>query len=372
MKKDKLKIYLYLFILLIVLFLALFVSNSFTKYNLAITLVVFAVLARLSIKKKNRIPAYEKEVTYLMIGFTAIYMIMLYLLGIYFGYYKSSSPFNLYTIKTFIIPLTLIIISSEIIRKKLINQKGKYIKTLVFILMVLIDLIVYSNVYDISKLEDALTLLGFIFFASVSCNLLYNYITSRYSNKGVLIFRLVTVLYVYFIPYIPNIYIFLNSFIRMVYPYIIYLVLENTYSKSNKKELMNEKKKTFIDTTVALTLLTIIICLISCQFKYGLLVIGTGSMTGTIDRGDIIFYERYDGGNIPINTVIVFEQGGNRIIHRIINIESVDGKVRYFTKGDANQNQDEGYITLDKVEGTVKFRIRYLGYLTLWVRDLFN
>ena len=79
MKKDKLKIYLFSLSLIVILFLALFVANSFTKYNLAITLVVFAVLSILSIKKKNRIPAYEKEVTYLMIGFTAIYMILLYI-----------------------------------------------------------------------------------------------------------------------------------------------------------------------------------------------------------------------------------------------------------------------------------------------------
>ena len=70
-------------------------------------------------------------------------------------------------------------------------------------------------------------------------------------------------------------------------------------------------------------LLTIIICLISCQFRFGLLVIGTGSMTGTIDRGDIILYEKYDSKELPVNTIIVFEQNQNRIIHRIINIETI-------------------------------------------------
>ena len=372
MKKDKLKIYLFLFILLTILFLALFVSNKFTKYSLALILVVFALISKVLIKKKSKIPTYEKEVTLLMIGFTIIYIVTLYLLGLYFGYYKASSTFSINTIVTFIIPLTLIIVSSEVIRKKLLDQKGKYISTLVFIITVLIDLIIYSNVYDISQLDDVLTLLGFILFASMSCNLLFNYITKRFSSKGIIIYRLVTVLYIYLIPYIPNIYIFLNSFIRMIYPYIIYLVLEYTYAKTNKKEQLDDTKKTIIDTTVGLTLLTIIICLISCQFRFGLLVIGTGSMTGTIDRGDIILYEKYDSKELPVNTIIVFEQNQNRIIHRIINIESVDGKIRYYTKGDANQEQDEGYITKDKIQGTVKFRIRYLGYLTLWVRDIFN
>ncbi len=33
---------------------------------------------------------------------------------------------------------------------------------------------------------------------------------------------------------------------------------------------------------------------VSCRFRYGTLVIGTGSMTGTINKGDIIIYERYE------------------------------------------------------------------------------
>ena len=34
--------------------------------------------------------------------------------------------------------------------------------------------------------------------------------------------------------------------------------------------------------------------LISCQFKYRVLVIGSESMTGSINRGDVVFIERYD------------------------------------------------------------------------------
>ena len=119
-------------------------------------------------------------------------------------------------------------------------------------------------------------------------------------------------------------------------------------------------------------ILVIIICLISCQFKYGLLVIGTGSMTGTIDRGDIILYEKYEKDELPLETVIVFEKNGNRIIHRLKEVVSVDGTTRYYTKGDANPTMDDGFITKDQIEGTVKLRIKYLGYLTLWIRDLFK
>ena len=372
MKKDKIKIYLYSIVLLIILFLAFFFSNNFGRKSLAIVLLIFAFIADRLIKKKNKIPVYKKEVNYLMYGFTFIYMVILYLLGLYFGFYEASSKFNFYTIRTFIIPLTIIIITSEIIRKKLINQKGKFIPMIVFIIMVLIDLIVYSHVYDIANLDDVLTLIGFILFSSISCNLLYNYITSRFSSAGVLVYRLVTALYIYFIPIIPNIYIFLNSFIRMLYPYLIYLVLEYTYAKTNKKTVYKENKKTLVGTALCVIGLTGIICLISCQFKYGILVVGTGSMTGTINVGDVILYEEYQGNEKLNNKVIVYEKNGNRIIHRVIDIISSDGTVKYYTKGDANLEADEGYITASQIKGTVKFRIKYLGFPTLWLRDIFE
>jgi signal peptidase I len=158
----------------------------------------------------------------------------------------------------------------------------------------------------------------------------------------------------------------------MLYPYAIYLILEYTYAKTNKRTAYKDKNKTLIGTTISMVILTFIICLISCQFKYGLLVIGTGSMTGTIDRGDIILYEEYVSGDLPVETILVYEKNGNTIIHRLVNVLSVDGTTRYYTKGDANLAQDEGYITQKQIKGTVKFRIKYLGYLTLWVRDLFE
>jgi hypothetical protein len=99
--------------------------------------------------------------------------------------------------------------------------------------MVLVDLVIYTGVYDITQFNDFVAVIGFVLFASVSCNLLYNYISVRYGKVGIIAYRLITVLYVYLIPVIPNMYIYFRSFLRMIYPYIIYLILEHTYSKSD-------------------------------------------------------------------------------------------------------------------------------------------
>ena len=113
--------------------------------------------------------------------------------------------------------------------------------------------------------------------------------------------------------------------------------------------------------------------LISCQFKYGILVIGSGSMTGAINKGDAIFFVQYDSKEkIEIGQVIIFNREGMQIVHRVVDIKNINGETRYTTKGDANQENDDGYITNEDITGICKFRIAYIGYPTIWIRDMFS
>ena len=69
---------------------------------------------------------------------------------------------------------------------------------------------------------------------------------------------------------------------------------------------------------------------------------------------------------------MVFKKYGAKIIHRITDVENINGQVRYHTKGDANEGADSGYITESDIIGTVKFRVMYVGFPTLWARELFK
>jgi len=46
--------------------------------------------------------------------------------------------------------------------------------------------------------------------------------------------------------------------------------------------------------------------------------------------------------------------------------------MQYYTKGDANQNQDESYREEKDIIGIVKFRIPQIGQLTLFINELFE
>jgi len=375
LKTDKIKVYFLEFVLLAILSFALFVSNMYNRIILAVLFAVCAIATWFLIKKRKVESVDSKKVVMVLSFLAAIYLIAFYVMGLYFGYYEATVSFSFKTVLNYIIPIGIIIIASEVIRNVLLAQNTKFSKTITFIIMVLIDLIIYIDIYSMTNSYDKFVeIIGFTLFASIACNLLYNYISIRYGIRGNIIYRLVTVLYVYVIPYIPNVYIFFRSILRMLYPYIIYQVLEYTFAKNNMIIAYEDKRKNIISKTVLGIMTIIFAMLISCQFEYGILVIGSGSMTGTINKGDAIFYESYDKqeDSIEIGQVIVFNQDNRKIVHRVIDIKRVNDEVRYTTKGDANQEEDDGYITDEDVFGVCKSRILYIGYPSIWIRDIFS
>lgn len=382
MKKDKIKIYVLEILFVIFLFFTLFAPNIFNRVLVAIIMLVLAVILSKTLKNNKIKSIYDKQIIIWMTIFSLVYLGIFYLMGLHFGFRYSKIIFSVDTCLRFIIPLMVIIISSEVVRKILLMQNGniriknRHIdlsKILTYVIMILIDLVIYNGIYNLNQLDDFLIALGFVFFASISCNLLYNYISVRYGEVSIIIYRLITILYVYIIPIVPDVYIFFQSFLRMVYPYIIYVILDRIYSKTDFTISYVDRRKMFFRNTILLSIMVLFIMLISCQFRYGILVIGSGSMTGTINKGDAVIYEKYQSdAEVLKGQVIIFDYNGVKTIHRVDDIKRINGVNRYFTKGDANKDRDDGYITDDKIYGLVKLRVKYIGYPTLWVRSLFS
>ena len=109
--------------------------------------------------------------------------------------------------------------------------------------------------------------------------------------------------------------------------------------------------------------------LISNHFRFGALVIATESMTGELNKGDIVVFDQDDDHIVTEGEIIVFEKDGMSVVHRVVKIEHINGTTRYYTKGDANETEDFGYITKSNIKGVVKAKLPYFGYPTLWLRS---
>jgi signal peptidase I len=152
----------------------------------------------------------------------------------------------------------------------------------------------------------------------------------------------------------------------------MYIVIEKLFSKNDYTVMIKDRRKEIFANTIMIVIATLFVMLVSCQFRFGLLVVGSESMTGTLDKGDALIFEKYTTQEIVEGQVIIFNYENIQTIHRVIDIQKVNGEYRYFTQGDANSKPDEGYRVKDDISSLVKLRIKYIGYPTLFVRSIFE
>ena len=86
------------------------------------------------------------------------------------------------------------------------------------------------------------------------------------------------------------------------------------------------------------------------------------SMLPTLEDGDMLLLQGVENRSaIEINEIIVFYNPRStqpeRIVHRIINIQIIEGKVHYITKGDNNRIADQNPVPPENVIGVVISKI---------------
>jgi len=110
---------------------------------------------------------------------------------------------------------------------------------------------------------------------------------------------------------------------------------------------------------VLLFSLTVLLTLLFLQ-GFRLLVVSSGSMTPTLNVGDIVLVRPVDLERASNGDIIAFSNGLNVIIHRVVGVDS-SGEC-LVTRGDANSVNDPLWACRDTIIGKAMFKIPYLGY----------
>ena len=371
MNIDKKKLYIFATVYFVVFLLVCFVQNKTTQIHaLAVFSVVSAVSIRYFIKKRSIYSLPKKQVALILTAFAICSVALYFISGIKFGYYKVAVSYS--SLWLYIIPIVAIIIGTEIARSIFIAQKNKLITIIAYAICVAIDVLVLTEVQVISNFENFMDTLGLVVLPCISANFLYHYISQKFGAIAVVPYKLILFIYPYIFAIRPQISNALLSFAKIIIPIGIYLIISLVYKTKSKVTAKTKRRLNVALTTIATILAISFVMLISGVFQYKILVIATESMTGAIDKGDAVIYETYDEQILKAEDVIVFNKDNALIVHRIVEINNINGEIRYYTKGDANDSVDSGYITDAQIVGIIKLKIKYMGYPSLWVRSLFT
>lgn len=376
MIKSEKKLLIIEIVLSLLFILNIFVKNILNDYLiiLIIMLAIGFIIWQMGYEKDDVIDNdKKKKIIKYVVFYTLSFIILQYGLGLLLGYIKSPYKRDLLSIFKNIITMLIIIVSSEYLRYMIIKkgQNRKIIHIIVVFLFILIDLSLNINVFDLSKLSELLELGTSILLPSFFKNLILTIFVYRYGVKQNIIYRLLLELYVFIVPFAPDLGIYLKSVFLMVYPILLSLLITYGFEKEKKKDFRDKKYKGKIITAIIIIFTLLIISLNSNLFRFWMVVVASGSMEPTIEVGDMIIVDK-DYKNhldkLKIGDVLVFNVGKKIYTHRIISIKEEQGNYSINTKGDRKgQLEDSWTVTNKDVIGVVKGKIKYIGYPTVWL-----
>ena len=367
----------------IIMFLA--ILNSFNSslsnvYVLPFILFICDVIFFfvLGFEKSNK--RLNKIVSFDVFMYSMIFLILYYLFGIIIGYAESNNYLTLYGLTVFIIPTILKIIFKEHLRNSLLTKSGdnKFLIIYTALLFIMIDIFPALSILKISNTHDTFLFIALVLLPSITTNILATYINIKVGYIPVIIYLLIFSLYQYIVPIVPDPNEYLKAIIDFVLPILILFKVRkniNKYSEERQEIDRNYNRPTIILLIIPIVLIIIIIYFVSGYFKYYALAIASGSMHPVFDRGSVVITERVNDkyGNyskLKEGEIIAYRTGKNIIVHRLIRIVSAGDELFYYTKGDANNEEDDYLIKKEDIIGIVRFKIPYIGYPTVWFSEI--
>ena len=102
------------------------------------------------------------------------------------------------------------------------------------------------------------------------------------------------------------------------------------------------------------------------------LIVLTDSMYPYIESGDLIICSEREAGSVKEGDVIsFFDPDGNGtsiVTHRVVGIETEEGKLSFRTKGDANNTEDKTAVPEESLVGVYRMRIAGAGSAALFMQ----
>ena len=374
MKKSYKRLFAFQLITIILFFLSSFVPSILGEYFKVLILIVLLALFKVLFgfeKDRNR---FIKEICAELLICLLIYFLIYYLSGILFTFARTLNYWNYNGIINVIMPMLITIFAREILRYMMVKKSEGSELLLISscLFFIAFDLLgtfsnkTFSSPYKIF-IYIAITVLPII-----SRNIFTTYLSYKVGYKPAILYYLVIDMYIFLVPIIPNPNEYIYSVIELIVPMIFMYRIYKFYKREKDEKIDREYNKKRIGRLILPTLIIMFLVYItSGYFYYYAIVIASGSMTPNILKGDVVVIEKInDKSDIEIGQVIAYKYDNIVVVHRIVKKINVQGEMIYYTKGDANNDIDNCKISEDMIIGIVNIRVPYIGYPTVWIKEL--
>ena len=338
----------------------------------------FVIFLKASISKSiyKKVNQEKKVVRYALIA-VLTYILTYMISGLFVTFGKSPYASGISGVVTNLWIFAVPLICREYIRYVLIQnvyEKDRIkIAVLVSAVYILIDLDLTPSILMTKETLYYVKLVARVFIPSVAKNILFSYIAIYYGYMPSVYYNLLTNLYIWIAPILPNMPWIMTSVVNLTIPILLLIYIR--FEKTKNEHFKSKEKMRDMDPRYLIPWVILIIVLV--WFALGFfpikpVSIGSGSMEKTLMVGDIVIIKECKPQDVIVGDIIQFKDGNTTTIHRVIEKYQEDGEYYFVTKGDNNKKRDKDEVLEENLKGKVIFKVRYLGYPAVWISLLDN
>ena len=376
MKKSEKKILTVEIILILTFIFNIFVLKNSNQYLIATVLAIALALLYLMVGFEKDNLKLKRDLLMTTLIYVISYYILTYILGIFFEFLRSPYSLSLVTFLRNVTPVLVFIFAKELLRYE-ISTKGERNGLLILLSIVLFILVDTSTVlykYDLTNVSDLVKFLEVSFFPLAAENVMLTYLVMKGGYTSAITYQVVMKMPIYVVPIVPNINTYIDVIFRIVFPLLLlhslYVEVSGNKERQLEKARSNHLAKRIV-FSVSVVILVVTVYLTSGLFTYYAVTIGSGSMIPNLGVGDIVIVRKTkDYESLEVGDILVYNKETKVVVHRITEKNKVDNEYVFRTKGDANDAEDWYDIYEEDIIGTVKAKVKYLGYPTIWVNKL--
>ncbi len=348
-----------------------FFARRFSSILYYVGLLIITLVLMKFNKVERRNEKDKRDLLLIILISCLAYYIITYLGGLFVGFvYTTYSKSPLGMLRN-IFSCFVMVVLIEVIRE-IVIKKGKYYKSIIIfspIVFTLLEAAASLNIVQLSSRHIGLEMILIVVVPLLCKNILLTFIT-YYSDKDIaIIYHLLMNIPVYFLPIFPAFSDYLNTTLIAIQSTLTIIVaLRILYFRREKiedaRKYLNIDRMQKAFNAILIGLLIVLIYLVSNIGRYTIIAIGSGSMNGTINKGDVVLLDKkvkhYEEGDI-----IAFEQDGVVVVHRIVGVDKDNDVYSYHTKGDANNAMDMWEVKETSIVGHYIGRGLYIGWPTI-------
>ncbi len=310
----------------------------------------------------------------LMIGFFQIAILVIG--GFFFGFGRSPVSFAPLPIIRNLFLVVLTLIGMEISRAWLVKRLGQHHTFSALALVTLLYTLLAIPLAALISAREPLEVVNYLnstIFPLLAENLLASYLALLAGPLAAIAYLGLQQAFWLFSPVLPDLTWVLRGLIGTVVPIIGLVVVNSFYSAQTLRGRARRAKEGPLTGWIVITIVSVAIIWFSVGlFPFHPTLVASGSMRPAMDVGDVVIIAKVSADTVTEGDIIQFRREDDTIMHRVIEIQEIEGATFFITKGDANNAPDPEPVIPENVVGKLVLTIPKIGWVAIAIKNFFG